>query len=314
VSAERQLGERLSAFLTPRTLAAWIGTDRISALPPLLARRTPAAPTYAAALFSLLVAGDEVEVDARRDEIDLLRMLDLIDFSRGRARARVAILPLGRSLLVCDRLDAPDEPEHVCWPDDSSYHLARCLPRAGLPTWVDVGCGSAFAALLRPDVAGEIMATDLNDRAVRYARLGLAISGVEHVQVAQMNLVDTLDKTYALASCNAPIPSTGGPYRAHWHTTDDTFMPKMLEALGQAAPVVVVHAALDALRPIVPALPGQRIVVAYTPDDLLGFGVLWWRPEAAQQRLVWTRRALTATRPHLTFEDLVEAGATIATS
>src|SRR5689334_3215040 len=118
------IGARLrGAGLNPRALAAWAGTSRISALPARLEAVSEEPATAAAAILALLVAGREVERDRLRLPDDLLDELvahELAERAGKRLRARVAVLPFGPALVVCDRLDAPIERELVCWPDDSS--------------------------------------------------------------------------------------------------------------------------------------------------------------------------------------------------
>jgi hypothetical protein len=88
-----------------------------------------------------------------------------------------------------------------------------------------------------------------------------------------------------------------------------TFMERLFaDAAALLAPAgqVVVHAALDALEPVVASLPGERVVVAYTPDDVRGFAVAWWRPDGGE-RLTRARRLLAGPHPHVTHEDRAAA-------
>lgn len=308
------LGSRLRARgLTSRRLAAWIGSDRLSALPALLSRAAGQPITPASALFALFVAGDDVPAD-RVPVLDELIAHELVDAERDRVRARVSILPLGESLLVCDRLDTSDGLDIVCWPDDSSYHLALAVPPGRRSTWLDLGCGSAFAALLRPELATTIVASDLNARAVRYARLGCELSGLGHVAITAADLGDGLPAELrgacALVTCNAPIPDAASTsFRTRWRLSDPSFVARMFEhARTLVAPhgMVVVHAALDALDPVVAELPGERVVVAYTPTGVRGFAVAWWQPDG-EARIVRAHRPLTEERPHLVHEDRLAA-------
>lgn len=293
--------------LSPEALARWVGSTRLSALPALLAHRTGHAP-----LLELFVAGEDVPAG----EVPFLAALaerELVEVAGERAHARASILPLGESLLVCDRLDTDDSLDIVCWPDDSSYHLAQCLPPTA-PIWLDLGCGSAFATLFRPALARMVTVADLNPRAVRYAGLGLALSGVAPVLCVESDLGDGLPRglraTCNLVTCNAPIPEpTGAPYRARWRLTDATFVERLFahaRAFLARGGMVVVHAVLDALEPVVAELPGERAVIAYTPEGVRGFAVAWWCPDA-EPRLVRARRPLTESRPHLTYEDRLAA-------
>jgi SAM-dependent methyltransferase len=209
--------------------------------------------------------------------------------------ATVAILPLGPSLIVCDRVDTPPDTHTVSWPDDSSYHLARALPRG--KRWLDLGCGSGFAPLLRPEIASEIVGVELNPRAVRFATASAELSGIDHFAVHAGDLA-TATGRFDLISCNAPIPGDASP--TYWRRADDGFFDRLWDvgrACAAPGATIVVHGVLSALR--VP-LPGERVIVDYTPDA--SFGVLWWRPDAPA-RLVVTRRALTPERPHVDASD-----------
>jgi len=138
------LGARLrNAGLHARALAAWAGTARLSALPARLDAMPAGPPTPAAAILALFVAGAEVTRDRLRTlsdaTIEQLTAWQLIDRDAGRLRARVAVVPLGAALLVCDRLDAPVEHDLVCWPDDSSHHLGSAIPPGRRVRWSDLG-------------------------------------------------------------------------------------------------------------------------------------------------------------------------------
>ena len=113
-----------------------------------------------------------------------------------------------------------------------------------------------------------------------------------------------------LVTCNAPIPDPGGsPYRARWRQTDTTFIERLfVQARTFVAPegLIVVHAASDALAPVLDELTGHRVLVTYTPSDVRGFGIAWWRPDG-EDRLVRAYRPLTESRPHLTHEDRLGA-------
>jgi SAM-dependent methyltransferase len=327
-----------AAGLTSRALAAWAGTARIAALPARL-DAMPAQPmTPAGATLAVFVAGAELaaaELPATL-ALDELAAHGLVDHGGGRVRARVAIVPLGPGLLVCDRLDAPVERDLVCWPDDSSHHLATAIPPGRRATWLDLGCGSAFAPLARPELAARITGVDLNPRAVHHSRLGAALSGLASLTVALGDLGDfhlrdpNLAKPHPLANltnphpladlvtCNAPIPDPPAPpgpaWRAAlaaelWRRAEPGLFDRLWPALRRAVRpggMIVVHAARDAIVHALADAEGERVVVAYTPDTVRGFAVAWWRPDAPD-RLVHAHRALTADRPHLEPRDRDDA-------
>jgi SAM-dependent methyltransferase len=320
-----QIGAWLrDAGLNPRALAAWTGTSRLAALPPRLDARPveePLLATPAGALLALMVAGAEVAPDRLRvargsavELVDALLAHGVVERTGAALRARLAILPLAGSLLVCDRLDAPVERDLVCWPDDSSHHLASAIPPGERADWLDVGCGSGFAPLARPALAGQITGVDINQRAVRYAKLGAALSRLSHVTAAAGDAGDR-HAPAALVTCNAPMPARPAP--AHhaaalpevWRFADPGLFARLWPALAAAVRpggMIVAHAACEALVPALRAAPGERVIVTYTPDGVLGFAVAWWRPDAPE-RWVSTRRALTPERPHLDARDRHDA-------
>ncbi|HEX2685484.1 MAG TPA: hypothetical protein VHN14_02640 [Kofleriaceae bacterium] len=308
------------AGLTPRALAAWAGTARIAAL---LARldRMPARPaTPADAILALLVAGAEVARDrlrARPALIDALAAHQLVEQGGDQLRARVAILPLGQALLVCDRIDAPVERARVCWPDDSSHHLATAIPPGRRADWLDLGCGSAFAPLARPELATRITGIDINERAVRYAQLGAGLSGISHLAAVPGDAGGAHEPA-ELVTCNAPIPEpmpepphpdhvpaaahrSPAPLTEIWRQAEPGWFDRLWPALGRSVRpggMIVVHAATEAILPVLEGAAGERVVVTYTPASVRGFAVAWWRPDAPD-RFVAVHRALGPDRPHL---------------
>jgi SAM-dependent methyltransferase len=297
--------------LTARAVAAWAGTARLAALPARLAALPDDPATPIAALLALVVRGAELAADRLRAPalIDALVAHDLVERAGDQLRARVAVLPLDHALLVCDRRGAPAERDLVCWPDDSSQHLALAIPAGRRAAWLDLGCGSAFAPLARPGAATRIAAVDLNERAVRYARLGAALSAIDHLGVAHGDLAAPVAPA-DLVTCNAPIPSVRhDPTAPIWRHTGPDLFDRLWPALGRAvrpAGLIIVHAVTEAILPALSAAPGERVVVTYTPEGIRGFAVAWWRPDGPA-RLAIARRVLTPDRPGVTAADRDEA-------
>jgi SAM-dependent methyltransferase len=285
--ADKALGARLKAAgLTPRALAAWAGTDRLSTIAARHDELSGKRVTVSSAALAANVAGAQTAYAV--------------------TLPGWAVLPLGPSLLVCDRMDTLQSEYRVCFPDDSSYHLALSIPAGRRARWLDLGCGSAFAPLLRPELAAQIDCVDLNPRAVECAVQGAALSGIEHLRAHHADLAEAPAGPYDLVTCNAPMP--GSTDAAIWRSADDKLFARLWRtAATRVGPdgMVIVHGDLAELRKA-PA-SGERIIVAYTPRGAArGFGVLWWRPDA-EARLVEARRDLTGNRPHLDATDRDDA-------
>ena len=288
-------------------MLAWAGLHRLSALPPRLGGLASRPPVPAAAALAVFVAGAELPAESLRalKPIEDLIALGLLERIGDRLRAPLAIVPLGGALLVCDHHDAPDGEQLVCWPDDSSYHLATAIEPGRRARWLDLACGSAFAPLVRPELAEEIRGVDLNPRAVRMARLGAGLTGCRHVTAEEAD-IGAAHPPASLVTCNAPIP--GDPDAAIWRRADPSFFTRLWPAARAAlAPggEVVTHSTLEAVPP---DLVGEAITVVYTPRGARAYAITWWRPEAPAQRIV-AQRTLTPARPHLDPRDREDARA-----
>lgn len=299
------VGARLrGAGLTESALLAWAGTHRLSLLPRRLSGLSARPPVPASAALSQFVAGAHLTADQLRLlPIDELLEVGLLERAGDRFHAPWSVLPHEQGLLVCDRDDAEDAEQLVCWPDDSSYHLASAIGPGRRPRWIDLACGSAFAPLARPNLGAEILGIDLNPRAVRFARLGAALSGCRHLTIEEAEIGVT-HAPAALVTCNAPIPDDHDV--AIWRHADRGFFDRMWPAARACtAPggEVITHTTLDALPE---DLAGEAVTVAYTPPGERGYAITWWRPDAPARRVI-ARRMLTPIRPHLDPRDREEA-------
>jgi len=304
------------AGLTTRALAAWAGTARIAALPARLPAVPAPPPTPAAAVLALFVAGAELAQRHLRlpraqpgtpTPLDELIDHQLLERDGDQLRARVAIVPLGRpSWCAIGSMRRSS----ATWCAGPTTRATTWPPRsrpAGAPA------GSISAAALRsrrspaPSSPRGISGIDINERAVRHARLGAALSGIAHLE-AMPGDAGAAHEPAALVTCNTPIPDV--PDRAPlsptavpevWRRADpglfDRLWPALRRAVGPGG-MIVVHGASDAVVPALASADGERVVVTYTPDTVRGFAVAWWRPDAPA-RFVAARRALSADRPHV---------------
>src|SRR5688572_4222366 len=99
----RALGAQLrAAGLSPRALATWAGTDRLSALPQILPAHVTREPVPAAVTLSLFVAGVQLDPErAKNLPVDQLLQAKLLAQHQGLIYAPNSILPLKESLIVC---------------------------------------------------------------------------------------------------------------------------------------------------------------------------------------------------------------------
>jgi SAM-dependent methyltransferase len=81
------------------------------------------------------------------------------------------------------------EPNAIMALGPTTEVLARAsFPQTDIGTALDLGCGCGVLALLLARVATQVVATDLNPRAVAMTRLNAALNGIENVSVRQGDL------------------------------------------------------------------------------------------------------------------------------
>jgi hypothetical protein len=299
------------AGLTPRAVATAWGTSLAAQLPGAVrARRLPDTPATAAQ--NLFVARVPVAAATAARGLGAAALAaaaaqGLVESLGDQVLARVAVIPVGPSLACCTAAD---------WPDDSSHHLIGCMPPGRAARWLDVGTGCAIAPLARPERAAAIVATDLDPAAIAHAALGVALSGVCHVETVVADLAAGAGTGFDLVTFNLPIPAEAGL------TTEDEprfrHSPRGAAVLARVAreipdrlapgATIVLHGWLGPDHAaIVDELAGEVTTVRYTPDDDADvFGVIRWRPDAPTARRRGAR-VPTAAAPHLSWDDLEAA-------
>lgn len=313
------LGARLGAAITARAVRACLGVSELPAVPQVVAAPPAPCPPAAAPIWlwcaGRAVAASAVERALAPAHVATALAAGLAVRDGDRLAPAVRLAPLGRGLVVCD-VAARGDADRVPWPDDSTLHLIGCLPATIAGPWLDVGAGPAAAMLAAAPGAGPRRATDVNPRALAWARLGLALAGRADVTVAEADLAAGAGAGWALITMNAPIPRPTGLVDAdsQWHASVDDLPARLwpaVPALAAPGAEVLVHATVDDDGAGAPpaALGGAVTVARYSPPGGRGFAVIRWRP-AAPARRVAAPVVLGIGRPFVTRADLdaIEAG------
>jgi SAM-dependent methyltransferase len=89
--------------------------------------------------------------------------------------------------------------------------------RGGTKRVADIGCGTGAAAIAiaKRVPRAEVLAVDLNDTALRYARVNAALAGVDNVRAEHSDLLTGVDGSFDLIVSNPPfmIDPAGRAYR-----------------------------------------------------------------------------------------------------
>jgi len=122
--------------------------------------------------------------------------------------ATVMLFPSKQFLTACDpavRIDARD-PEFVLWPNPTTKLLYHFTVRRPSRASLDLGTGNAVQAMAASLHSDHVVATDLNERAVGYAKFSARLNGVENVEcLAGDGFAPVEGRTFDLITSNPPF-------------------------------------------------------------------------------------------------------------
>ena len=98
--------------------------------------------------------------------------------------ASVMLFPSKEFLTACDPavlIDARD-PEFVLWPNPTTKLLYHFTVRRHSRLTLDLGTGNAVQAMAASQHSDQVVATDLNSRAVAYAKFSAQLNGIDNVE------------------------------------------------------------------------------------------------------------------------------------
>lgn len=119
---------------------------------------------------------------------------------------RVRIIP-ARGLLVAsdDFPESEDDAEYVAAYTPTSQLCDYLTPRRRVARALDVGTGSGVLALLAAKHARQVVATDVNPRALAYGELNAALNGITNVDFRRGSLFEPVaNECFDLITSNAP--------------------------------------------------------------------------------------------------------------
>ena len=121
---------------------------------------------------------------------------------------RVRILPVGELLVASDDHPSDDDeepPDYVAAYTPTSRLCDSLTPRPRVARALDVGCGSGVQALLAARHARQVVATDVNTRALAYTELNAALNGFTNIECRRGGLFEPVaGESFDLITCNAP--------------------------------------------------------------------------------------------------------------
>jgi len=183
-----------------------------------LTRRDPLALAIDLFLLQGSLPADELNRLFAAPESDVLIQSGILSVDEsGCARARASLFPVGDRLIFSDHA-WPELPhpgytsvpyDHVMAVGLDSRHLARCTTRRPVRAALDLCTGSGIHALLASLHAEQVVAVDINPRAVLCTRFNAAASGIANLEVLAGDLFEVVPgESFDLITANPPfVPS-----------------------------------------------------------------------------------------------------------
>ena len=294
------------ADFTTERIDATLGVGELSAAPGETAihRRRLAGDDAFSTIARLFLLGDGVEaslVDAALSPVtlDSIAALGLFERERDRVRATVRLLPHGDYYLASDHIAAEPSADWVAGIHAPSVTLAKLALRRPVDATLDLGTGCGIQALLAAKHSARVVATDVNERALAFARFNAALNGVDVIEFRHGNLFEPVEgERFGLVVANPPYvisPDSTFAYRDSGRPRDSLCRdvvrraPEVL-AEGAFAHILVswVHARgegdewSEPLRDWVRGTGCDAWLLHYRTDDPLAHAAGWLRPARGQ--------------------------------
>jgi hypothetical protein len=296
------------ADFTTERIEETLGVGELSATPgeTTVHRRRLAGDGAFSTIARLFLLGDTVEtslIDAALAPASLESMaaLGLFERERNAVRATARLLPHGDYYLASDHSAVEHFSDWVAGIHAPSVTLAKLAVRRPVDSTLDLGTGCGIQALLAAKHSGGVIATDVNERALAFARFNAALNGIDIIDFRRGHLFEPVeDERFDLLVANPPYvisPDSAFAYRDSGHPRDTLCrtvvrsVPAVL-AEGAFAHILVswVHAPgggdewSEPLREWVRGTGCDAWLLHYRTDDPLAHAAGWLRPLASESQ------------------------------
>ena len=210
-----------------------VRADGLDMLPGLtVLRLRPEGDERLGRLVRLFMGGEDLDAGAAAAALAPAHLEDLIEAGLlehaedGAVRASVRLDSVRGLVVASDhRRPGPSPGDHVVYPGPASETVASLTVRAPVENALDLCCGSGIQALLAARHSERVVATDLNERALRLAELSAELSGVDNVEWRAGDLFEPAgDERFGLVVANPPFvisPSSGLTFRDGGRSGDE---------------------------------------------------------------------------------------------
>jgi methylase of polypeptide subunit release factors len=140
--------------------------------------------------------------------LSLLLEAGLLEAEGADLKPAAMILPIDDFIVASDHPSAIEQrqPDLVLWPNPTSKFLSRFAVRRRSRATLDLGTGSGILSLYASRFSDSVIATDLNERAVSFARFNARLNGIENIEVISGDcFAPVADRCFDLILSNPPF-------------------------------------------------------------------------------------------------------------
>jgi hypothetical protein len=209
----RKLLDRLDYTATgiPRAFGEDSFTRDVERVPLLLRRLQggPLATLIKLFLLDLRVRSEEAEAGLDPLPLDRVEAMGILRSEGGETWATVNLYPTGEAqVLASDQYDGRNgagRPDHVLGPSLSSKVLSALTVRDQVTAALDLGTGCGIQALAAAAHSTWVVATDVNERAIRFVEFNKHLNGITNVEAREGSTFDPVEGSrFGLIVANPP--------------------------------------------------------------------------------------------------------------
>jgi SAM-dependent methyltransferase len=193
-------------------LGTSLGPTHLRADLPLYLRRL-AAPEPLNILMRLFafyvpVSDEDARIAFAPMTLDEVAALGLVEREPGGVRGSVGLMILGSTVIACDRLAEPKaepRPDYVLGLNPPAVTLANLTVRRPVRKALDLACGGGIQGLLAAAHTDQVVAVDLNPRALVFTRFNSRLNGLAEPDCREGSFfAPVAGERFDLIACNPP--------------------------------------------------------------------------------------------------------------
>jgi hypothetical protein len=174
-----------------------------------LAGRTPLETLTRLFLIGSSVERADLESSLPGVPVSELERLDLVEASGGAVRSTVRIIPHGDIVIACDRNYYGDglsqQADVVTGVNSPATLLADLTVRRHGRSALDLGTGGGIQAMLLANHCEQVVAVDINPRALHFAELNACLNRVENIELRQGSWFEPVEgEKFDIITANPP--------------------------------------------------------------------------------------------------------------